>query len=295
MKRIGGLKQQVGAGVHELTVDGRTPHQQIAECYAEIRDFQSRQRLNAEALLAALAPHGISVVSYEELSSEEQTGVRDYYLQQHFPAAHPAGNRPGASVPIRLQPVAESAGYACGTRVRRALAGADQGAGRPRHPPLAPGRRKAIGLSVSKKSLQQSRLALPGYAGRGLRTLSRHAQRQHRARRRKSRRFAGTDRVGIAGPPLCTHRPPQSMALAWIRLIAACWLPSLAWTRAPTSSKRTACWQMRDLLELASLDVPPLHDPPHHPIDHPAPAAEAQRNIFHIMRDVGLDPAAASL
>ena len=34
MKRIGGLKQQVGAGVHELTVDGRTPEQQIAECVA---------------------------------------------------------------------------------------------------------------------------------------------------------------------------------------------------------------------------------------------------------------------
>src|SRR5258708_15549877 len=79
MKRIGGLKQQVAAGVHELTVDGRTPHQQIAECYAEIRDFQRRQRLTAEALLAALAHHGIAVVGYEELSSEEQAGVREYY------------------------------------------------------------------------------------------------------------------------------------------------------------------------------------------------------------------------
>src|SRR5277367_6948444 len=59
MKRIGGLKQQVVAGMHELTVDGRTPHQQIAECYADVRDFQRRQRLNAEALLTALAPHGI--------------------------------------------------------------------------------------------------------------------------------------------------------------------------------------------------------------------------------------------
>src|SRR5271168_4416690 len=72
MKRIGGLKQQVAAGVHELTVDGRTPHQQIVECYADVRDFQRRQRLNAEALLTALAPHGISVVGYEELSSEDQ-------------------------------------------------------------------------------------------------------------------------------------------------------------------------------------------------------------------------------
>src|SRR5207237_1443563 len=31
MKRIGGLKHQVAAGVQELTVDGRTPQQQIAE------------------------------------------------------------------------------------------------------------------------------------------------------------------------------------------------------------------------------------------------------------------------
>jgi len=44
MKRIGGLKQQVGAGVHDLTVDGRTPEQQIAECYDVIRRMEGRQR-----------------------------------------------------------------------------------------------------------------------------------------------------------------------------------------------------------------------------------------------------------
>ena len=32
MKRIGGLKQQVGAGISELSVDGRSPRQQITEC-----------------------------------------------------------------------------------------------------------------------------------------------------------------------------------------------------------------------------------------------------------------------
>ena len=31
MKRIGGLKQQVGAGLKRLSVDGRTPQQQINE------------------------------------------------------------------------------------------------------------------------------------------------------------------------------------------------------------------------------------------------------------------------
>ena len=93
MKRIGGLKQQVAAGVHELTVDGRTPPQQIVECYADVRDFQQRQRLEAEALLTALAPHGISVVGYEELSSEEQASVREYYYGNIFPLVTPLAVR----------------------------------------------------------------------------------------------------------------------------------------------------------------------------------------------------------
>jgi polyphosphate kinase len=41
----------------------------------------------------------------------------------------------------------------------------------------------------------------------------------------------------------------------------------------------------RDLQEIASLDYPPLTDPPHHPIDHPA--LQSERNIFHIIRDAG--------
>ncbi len=41
MKRIGGLKQQAIAGMQELTDDGRTPQQQIAECLVEIRAFEA--------------------------------------------------------------------------------------------------------------------------------------------------------------------------------------------------------------------------------------------------------------
>src|SRR5208283_5200688 len=44
MKRIGGLKHQVVAGVHELTPDGRTPQQQIAACYERLREIETRQR-----------------------------------------------------------------------------------------------------------------------------------------------------------------------------------------------------------------------------------------------------------
>ena len=42
---------------------------------------------------------------------------------------------------------------------------------------------------------------------------------------------------------------------------------------------------MRDLLELARLDHPRLHDPPHYPLDHHQ--LKTRRNIFHIVRDAG--------
>jgi polyphosphate kinase len=42
---------------------------------------------------------------------------------------------------------------------------------------------------------------------------------------------------------------------------------------------------MRDLFELSRLDYPRLHDPAHHPIDHPQ--LVPVRNIFHTIRDAG--------
>ena len=42
---------------------------------------------------------------------------------------------------------------------------------------------------------------------------------------------------------------------------------------------------MRDLGELAAIDAPALHDPPHHPVDHPR--LTVGRSIFHVIRDAG--------
>src|SRR5260370_22890983 len=44
MKRIGGLKQQVVAGMQELTVAGRTPPQQITECCSVVREQEQHPR-----------------------------------------------------------------------------------------------------------------------------------------------------------------------------------------------------------------------------------------------------------
>jgi len=42
---------------------------------------------------------------------------------------------------------------------------------------------------------------------------------------------------------------------------------------------------MRDLFELAMLEYPRLHDPPHHPVDHSL--LQSNSNIFHIIRNAG--------
>jgi polyphosphate kinase len=42
---------------------------------------------------------------------------------------------------------------------------------------------------------------------------------------------------------------------------------------------------MRDLFELARLNIAKLHDPPHHPVD--PPLFSTNRNIFHLIRDAG--------
>ena len=52
MKRIGGLKQQIGAGVRELTLDGRTARQQVSECYQEVRSLEAdKEQLDRKSVV----------------------------------------------------------------------------------------------------------------------------------------------------------------------------------------------------------------------------------------------------
>src|SRR6266851_3562456 len=85
MKRIGGLKHQVAAGIVEKTVDGRTPQQQITECYTEIRQFEPRQQDALRILRHELNAHGVQLLTYEELTNDEQSAIREHYLNNVFP------------------------------------------------------------------------------------------------------------------------------------------------------------------------------------------------------------------
>lgn len=89
MKRIGGLKQQLGAGLSKRTVDGRTPKEQIDACYAVVRDQERQQRDTLDVLRNELREQGIAVLTYEELNPHQADFLRGYFQENIFPLVTP--------------------------------------------------------------------------------------------------------------------------------------------------------------------------------------------------------------
>src|SRR5215510_2126891 len=84
-KRIGGLKQQVGAQVHTITPDGRTPQQQITDAIELITALEKKKVQILDKVLSELRAVGVWVAPYKELDATQQAWVREYYLRNIFP------------------------------------------------------------------------------------------------------------------------------------------------------------------------------------------------------------------
>jgi polyphosphate kinase len=80
MKRIGGLKQQHGAGIRVLTVDGRTPRQQIDESYTMVRALDDE----TDFTMKKGEHHGVS----EMRNKKWILSLRHYCAQQLYCQRH---------------------------------------------------------------------------------------------------------------------------------------------------------------------------------------------------------------
>ncbi|MEA2115110.1 MAG: RNA degradosome polyphosphate kinase, partial [Thermodesulfobacteriota bacterium] len=100
MKRIGGLKQQVGAGVRKLTVDGRTPGEQIEQCCEVVRDLLAQQEELEEVLLRLLSRQKIRIVRYQGLNKEHKKEVDRYFHENIYPLLTPQGMDPAHPFPF---------------------------------------------------------------------------------------------------------------------------------------------------------------------------------------------------
>jgi len=285
MKRIGGLKQQVVAGMQERTVDGRTPQEQIAASYAVVRDFERRQRALWNDLRVRLRDeHGIQIQAHAELSADEQTALREHYVRNIFPLvtplaldpAHPfpfisnlsinllvGGHHPKESEPLLI-------------RVK-----APVGSGIPRFVRVGDSRRYVPLEEVISQHLD---LLLPGMAVASceLFRVTRNANTERDEEEAddllsmieselRDRRFAPMVRLEVQTGMLAGHRG----------MLAA----ELGLDEQADVAEVDGMLALRDLMEIASIDDRALHDAPHHPVDHPR--LIPSRNIFHILRDAG--------
>ncbi|MDD2335246.1 MAG: polyphosphate kinase 1 [Geobacteraceae bacterium] len=284
MKRIGGLKQQHGAGIRVLTVDGRTPRQQIDESYAKVRALEKSMQDLLPMILGLLKNRGITLQGYSELSTAEKKQLRQYYLRNIFPLITPQSIDPAHPFPfisnLSLN-LLVTLRYPREKDVSLARVKVPVGAGIPRLIRVG-----AVDRFVLLEDLMCHNLDLlfPGMqvvcceyfrVTRNANTEKNEEQADDLMAMIESelqdRKFAPIVRLEIRKgmDPVRRGRVAAELAL----------------DETADVFEVDGMMAMCDLFEIASLEYPELRDPPHHPIDHPL--LQSKRSIFHIIRDAG--------
>jgi len=286
MKRIGGLKQQVAAGVRVPTIDGRTPAEQIAECQEKVREIHKEQNRILRNVLAQLARQGIRIVKYKSLSAEEKEKQRQNFIENIFPLLTPLAMDPGHPFPfisnlalnllVTLRHKGGSVSHIARVKV-------------PVTKDIAP-RFIQVGenyifVTLDDVVANNMDLLFPGMEiiSCELFRVTRNAIVEIEEEEAddllamietelRHRHFAPIVRLQVGKGMNPTHRG----------MLAA----ELGLDEVSEVYEVEEIMAMRDLFEIASLDIPELLDPPHKPIDHTRLAHDS-RNIFHIIRERG--------
>jgi polyphosphate kinase len=284
MKRIGGLKQQVGAEVNAITVDGRTPKQQLEECREAVRRLTELAEETRIKVLRALQKKGVRVVPYTSLKTGDQALLRQHYLDNIFPLVTPQAIDPAHPFPfvsnlsinllVCARDPAENSSVL--SRIKLPLGG-----GIPRHVPVGYTHTFVTLEDVMANNLD---LLFPGMEVEScdLFRATRNAiteQDEEQAddllelieAELRERKFAPIVRLEVSPgmEPARRERLAQELELqdaSDVLVVEGMFAP-------------------RDLMELCSLPLPELQAKPHRPIDHPL-FADAP-NVFQAIRDAG--------
>ena len=294
MKRIGGLKQQAASGVQALTLDGRTPQAQIAECLEVVRQQEQLQRQLLASLLDQLKSHGVAVLNYPELSNSQQVALREHYLTNIFPLVTPLAIDPAHPFPFvsnlslnLLVTIRQSAddqsGESASVDADIALARikVPVGSGVPRFVRVGEGNEFVLLEDVIAHNLD---LLFPQLEidKCELFRVSRNANAELDEEEADDLvALIETELRDRRMAPIVRLEAQQGMEPVHRGMLAA----ELGLDERVDVFETPGMLALRDLMELTELEIPDLHDPPHHPLDHPR--LSDHRNIFHIIRDAG--------
>ncbi|MEW8427536.1 MAG: polyphosphate kinase 1 [Candidatus Thiodiazotropha sp.] len=286
MKRIGGLKQQLAAGLTTTTVDGRTPQQQLVECHRVISEMQQAQQRIYHELQAKLEQAGIRITQYQALNATQQRSLRDHFQQNIFPMLTPLAMDPSHPFPFISNQTLNL------LVTLRFPSGHDLHMARVKVP---------VSKDVSPRLIQVDEsytyvtlddliannldMLFPGMkiescdlfrvtrnANLELDQESANDLMESIETELRERHFAPIVRLEVSAGMNPTHRG----------MLAA----ELGLNEEQDVFEIDRMMALRDLFELAMLNIPELRDPPHYPSDHPQ-LAHDRRNIFHIIREHG--------
>jgi polyphosphate kinase len=284
MKRIGGLKQQIGAGFRELTVDGRTPQQQVDACHTVVRDIQNQQLALFRDLDVLLENENIYLRHYSNLDRQQHAELREYYLRNIFPLVTPQSMDPAHPFPfvsnlsmnllvtVRYRDDDHSAltriKVPVGAGISRFLRVGDQDIFVPLEDVMANNLDLLFpGMVVESCELfRVTRNAVTERAEEKAEDLLLMIESELR-----ERKFASMVRLEVFKGMDPVHRG----------MLAA----ELGLDEEADVFEIDGMMAMRDLFQIVGLDRPELHDPPHHPLDHPKLIGSP--NIFHVIRENG--------
>ncbi len=100
MVRIAGMRQQVEAGVSEMSADGYTPQELLPILQGRAWDLMKAARRAFSELRAELDTEGIHILSYEQLSDDQKESLSTYYEEQVYPVLTPLAFDPGRPFPF---------------------------------------------------------------------------------------------------------------------------------------------------------------------------------------------------
>ena len=134
MIRIAGLRHQLAKGVLEAPPDGMSPARQLDAIRKELLPVLEEQAdCWKQDLLPKLASAGIHIHAYTDLTSEQQAGLRSYFIDDIFPVLTPTRVRPLSPVPVHLQPLPQPGHHRPGS-CREGILRAGQGPDKPLSP-----------------------------------------------------------------------------------------------------------------------------------------------------------------
>src|SRR4029079_7774913 len=100
MVRVAGLRRQLAAGMQVAPPDGMTPQAKLEAIHARVSELiASARTLLHEELLPELATHDVKLLAMDELSADEWKTIDDFFEAQVFPVLTPLAVDPSHPFP----------------------------------------------------------------------------------------------------------------------------------------------------------------------------------------------------